>query len=114
MNLNPQGLEMARRLTTCCHGPMPYNREMRSWAESWHNRVVDPGQSDLEHKNIASVWPPLTEGCFIDLDFTFWGMGIWSATMNNKQRTTGKIPLVCNCCDAVLSKPLGRHGEHIE
>ncbi len=26
MNLNPQGLEMAWRITACCHGPMFYNR----------------------------------------------------------------------------------------
>jgi hypothetical protein len=27
-NHNPQGLEMAQRITICCHGPgLPYNRE---------------------------------------------------------------------------------------
>jgi hypothetical protein len=50
----------------------------------------------------------------MDLDFIFWGMGIWSATMSNKQRTTEKIPLVCNCWDAVFFELLGKHGKYIE
>lgn len=50
----------------------------------------------------------------MNLDFTFWGMGIWSLTMNKRPRTIEKIPLVCNCWDVVLSEPLGRHGMYIE
>ncbi len=68
-------------------------------AELWQSGTVVPGQSDLEHKNAISVWTPLTEGRFMDMDFTLWATGIWSATMNNKQQTTEKIPLVCNCWD---------------
>ncbi len=45
-------------------------------AELWQSGVVVPGQSDLEHKNATSVWTPLTEGRFMDLDFTLYAMGI--------------------------------------
>jgi hypothetical protein len=52
--------------------------------ELWQSGAVVPGQSDLDHKNAASVWTPLIEGHFLDLDFTLWATGIWSATMSNK------------------------------
>ncbi len=58
-----------------------------SGAELWQNGTVVPGQSDPKHKNAASVWTPLTKGRFMDLDFTLWATGIWSATMSSKQRT---------------------------
>jgi hypothetical protein len=57
-------------------------------AELWQSGTVVPRQSDPKHKNAASVWTPLTKGRFMDLDFTPWATGIWSATMSNKQRTT--------------------------
>jgi hypothetical protein len=50
----------------------------------------------------------------MDLDFTLWAMGIWSATMSSKQQTIEKIPLVCNCWDGLLFKPLGKRGKYIE
>jgi hypothetical protein len=87
---------------------------MSSGAKLWQNGAVVFGQSDPKHKNAPSVWTPITEGRFMDLDFTFWATGIWSATMSNKQRTTEKIPLVCNCWDGVLPKPPGRRGKYIE
>ncbi len=49
----------------------------------------------------------------MDLDFTFWGMGIWSATTSSRQQTIEKIPLVCNCWNMVLSEPQGRHGKYV-
>jgi len=87
---------------------------MSSEAKLWQNGVMVLGQSDPKHKNAPSVWTPLTEGRFMDLDFAFWATGIWSATMSNKQWTTEKIPLVCNCWDGVLLKPPGRRGKYIE
>jgi len=85
-----------------------------SEAKLWQSGAVVPGQSDPKHKNAASVWTPLIEGRFMDLDFTLWAMGIWNTTMSSKQRTTRKISLVCNCWDGVLSKPSGRCGKYIE
>jgi hypothetical protein len=43
-----------------------------SGTELWQSGVMVHGQSDLEHKNAASVWTPLTKGHFMDLDFTLW------------------------------------------
>jgi hypothetical protein len=50
----------------------------------------------------------------MDLDFTLWGTSIWTATMNNRQGTIEKIPLVCNCWVGLLSEPPGRGGKYIE
>jgi len=85
-----------------------------SEADLWQSGAVVPGQSDPKHKNVASVWTPLTKGCFMDLDFTLWGTGICNATMSNMQGTTKKIPLVCNCWDGLLFEPPGRCGKYVE
>jgi hypothetical protein len=53
-------------------------------------------------------------GRFMDLDFTFWGTGIWSATMSSRQGTIEKIPLVCNCWDVLFFEPSGKRGKYIE
>ncbi len=88
--------------------------QIRFGVNLWQNGTLVLGQSDPEHDNTTSVWPPLTDGRFMDLHFTLWGMGIWNATMSSRQQTIEKIPLVCNCWDAVLSEPLGMHGKYIE
>ncbi len=66
-------------------------------AELWQSGAM-LRQSDPEHMNTTSVWTTLSdyqmltlsEARFMDLDFTLWGMGIWSATMSSRQRTTKK------------------------
>jgi hypothetical protein len=82
--------------------------------ELWQSGTLVHGQSDPKHMNTTSVWTTLLKVHFMDLDFTLWGMGIWNVTMNNRQRTTEKIRLVCNCWDTVLFEPHGTRGKYIE
>jgi hypothetical protein len=77
-----------------------------SEADLWQSGAMVPGRSDSKRKNTTNVRTPLTEGCFMDLDFRLWDMGVWSATMSRWQRTIEKILLVCNCWDVVPFEPL--------